>query len=155
MSETVDLVNILSIHQYLFIEYAIDDYLFLDEHFHSIYGKVQMILDHLEYISCINDEVYYLEKNLLMYLPFNYSRTHSLSHRLALTLSENTSELFSSSSNSLVNFDEIEEENDGLLPSTFFFSTTSLSIHSISNEIQPNVHHQSDHRKIVVTIRYN
>lgn len=149
VSNCSDLVNYTNTYQYLFIEYAIDDYLFLDEHFDLIYQKVLEIFNHLHHLSTINSEIYNLEKELLFYLPSNYLNqiSSSLSNRITSTLIEQTSRLFSSSYNSL-STDNDEDDNDGIMSSSFLFSSSLTSINfnnnsSITNLKQNDSYEQS------------
>ncbi len=135
VSNCSDLVNYINTYQYLFIEYAIDDYLYLDEHIDLIYQKVLRILDHLHQLPTINSEIYQLEKELLFYLPPNYSNqiSTSLSNQITSTLIEQTSRLFSSSYNFFSN-DHDEDENDCIMSPSFLFSSSPLSINSDQNK---------------------
>jgi hypothetical protein len=134
VSNCSDLVNYINTYQYLFIEYAIDDYLFLDEHFDLIYQKVLEILTHLHQLSTINSDIYTLEKELLFYLPSNYLNhiSSSLSNRITSTLIDQTSRLFSSSYNSLSN-DNDDDDNDCVMSSSFLFSSSPVSINVYNN----------------------
>ena len=58
VSNCSDIVSYINTYQYLFIEYAIDDYLFLDEHFDLIYEKVVEILEYIHQFPTINSEIY-------------------------------------------------------------------------------------------------
>jgi hypothetical protein len=136
VSNCSDLLNYINTYQYLFIEYAIDDYLFLDEHFDLIYQKVLEIFTHLHQLSTINSDIYNLEKELLFYLPSNYFNhiSSSLSNRITSTLIDQTSRLFSSSYNSLSNDnDEDDNDNDCIMSSSFLFSSSPISINVYNN----------------------
>jgi hypothetical protein len=139
VSNCSDLVIYINTYQYLFLEYAIDDYLFLDEHIDLIYEKALEILNHLHQLPTINSEIYKLEKELRYYLPSNYLNhfSSSLSNQISSTLIEQTSQLFSSSYNSLAN-DNDEDDNDCLMPSNFLFSSSPLSINFNKDKINHN-----------------
>jgi hypothetical protein len=139
VSNCSDLVIYINTYQYLFIEYAIDDYLFLDEHIDLIYQKVLEILDYLHHLPTINSEIYKLEKELRFYLPSNYLNylSSSLSNQITSTLIEQTSRLFSSSYNSLSNEND-EDDNDCVISSSFLFSSSLLSINFDENKINHN-----------------
>jgi hypothetical protein len=130
-------VNFINTYQYLFIEYAIDDYLILDEHIDLIYQKVVQILDYLHHLPTINSEIYKLEKDLLFYLPSNYSNqiSSSLLNPITSTLIEQTSRLFSSTYNSLSNDIDDDDDNDCIISSSFLFSSSPYSINSIKDKI--------------------
>jgi hypothetical protein len=146
VSNCTDLVNYINTYQYLFIEYAIDDYLYLDEHFDLIYEKVIEILQHLHDFPRINSEIYNLSKELLFYLPTNYSNriSSSLTNQIASTLIEQTSRLFSSSYNSLSN-DNDEDDNDCIMTSSYLFSSSPISIHFDNENPNLNHHENSNH----------
>ena len=145
VSDSADLVHSLTFYQHLLIEYAIDDYLFLDEHCHSVYDKVLVILDRCQRFPDINSELYHLEQTLLLYLPSTYSRTSavSLPNRVASTLIEQTSRLLSSSGNALTNHD-VDDNHDGILPSNFLFSSAQVSISLNDENDRALVHERRD-----------
>jgi uncharacterized membrane protein YidH (DUF202 family) len=125
------IVNFIAINQYLFIEYAIDDYLFLDEHFHSIYSDVFVIVGQLQHRSSINTEIYHIEQQLLTYLPRTYSIVDgfSVSHRIASTLIEQSSRLLLSIEQSIVNHHDNDDINvESVVPSSLLFSSRLLPI---------------------------
>ena len=134
VSNCTDLVNYVNTYQNFFVEYAIDDYLLLDEHFHSIYEKVLQILHDLHHSSSINSEIYKFEQDLRSYLPSTYTQriSSSLTKAITSTLIEQTSRLFSSMSNSLF-IDDDNDDNDCIMTSSFLFSTCPLSINSDKN----------------------
>jgi hypothetical protein len=145
VSHSSELVHCLTVYQEIFIEYAIDDYLFLDEHCHSIYDKVLVILDQCHHFPYINSELHHLEQTLLSHLPSNYCVPPSffLPNRIASTLIEQTSLLLSSSGNALANHD-VNDDHDGLLPSNFLFSSASVSISLNDENAIAIVHDRSD-----------
>jgi len=144
VSSCSDLVIYINTYQYLFIEYAIDDYLFLDEHINIIYEKVLEILNYIHQLPTINSDIYKFEKELRFYLPSNYlnNLSTSLSNQITLTLIEQTSRLFSSSYNSLTN-DNDEDDNDCIISSSFLFSSSLLSINFDKDKI--NHYDHSEH----------
>jgi hypothetical protein len=151
VSNCTDLVNYINTYQYLFIEYAIDDYIYLDEHIDSIYQKVLEILDYLHHFPTINSEIYKLEKELLFYLPSTYSNhiSSSLLNPITSTLIEQTSRLFSSTYNSLSN-DADDDDNDCIISSSFLFSSSPFSINSAKDKI--NHHDIYDHSRSLLQL---
>ena len=142
ISNCNDLMNYIKTYQDLFLEYAIDDYLLLDEHLHSIYEKVLRILHDLHQLTSINSEVYKFEKDLLCYLPSTYIHRISSSFTKAITttLIEQTARLFTSTSNALFLNDD-DDDNDCIITSSFLFSTCPLPINADKDEIT----HQESH----------
>ena len=145
VSNSSELVHSLSVYQHFFIEFAIDDYLFLDEHCHSVYGKVLVILNQCQHFHYTNSELYHLEQTLLSHLPSNYSTppSGSLPNRIASTLIEQTSLLLSSSGHALANHD-VDNNHDGVLPSNFLFSTAPVSISLNDENAITILHDRSD-----------
>lgn len=138
ISNCSDLVIYINTYQYLFIEYAIDDYLYLDEHIDLIYQKTLEILSHLHQLRIINSDIYKFDKELRFYLPSNYliHLSTSLSNRITSTLIQQTSRLFSSSYNSLSN--DNDDDDDCIIPSSFVFSGSLLSIYFDKDKIDSN-----------------
>ncbi|CAF1390425.1 unnamed protein product [Adineta ricciae] len=138
-----ELMNYIDTYQYLFIEYAIDDYLLLDEHFNEIYETVIKILECIRHLPTINSEIYHLDKELRLYLPSTYSR--SLSTQIVSTLIDQTSRLFSSSYNSLCNDTEDDDNSDNhntcIMSSSFLFSSSPLIINYDNNNTMINLNH--------------
>ncbi|CAF0912819.1 unnamed protein product [Rotaria sordida] len=138
VSNCSDLINCINTYQYLFIEYAIDDYFYLDEHFDLIYQNILKILNYLHNLSTINSDIYNFEKELRCYLPSNYlnyissSSSSSLSTQIASSLIDQTSQLFLSSYNSLLNNHNEDNNNnnnnDCIIPSSFLFSILPITI---------------------------
>lgn len=131
VSNCTDLMNYLQTYQDLFVEYAIDDYLLLDEHLHSIYERILRILHDLHQLTSINSDIYKFEKDLLCYLPSTYIHriTSSFSKVITSTLIEQTARLLTSTSTSLFLTDE-DDDNDCIMISSFLFSTCPLPINS-------------------------
>ena len=153
VSNCTDIVNYINTYQYLFIEYAIDDYLYLDEHFDLIYEKVVEILEYIHKFPRINCEIYNLEKELLFYLPTNYSNRilSSLSNQIASTLVEQTSRLFLSSYNSLSN-DNDEDDTDCIMTSSFLFSSSPISIYFNNDKINLNYQENPNHARSLLQL---
>lgn len=146
VSQCSDLVNCVNTFQYLFVEYAIDDFLYLDTHFNLIYEKVVEILNHLHNLTTIDSEIYHLEKKLLCYLPANYLNqiTSSLPNRIASTLIDQTSKLLLSSYDSLINnYDD--DNNESLLTSSFLFSASLMFISIDNKNTAQNQYDTSDY----------
>ncbi|CAF0765501.1 unnamed protein product [Adineta ricciae] len=143
VSNCSELMNYIDTYQYLFIEYAIDDYLLLDEHFNEIYENVIKILECIRHLPTINSEIYHLDKELRLYLPLTYSR--SLSTQIVSTLIDQTSRLFSSSYNSLSNDTEDDDNNDNhntcIMSSSFLFSSSPLIINYDNDNKMINLNH--------------
>ncbi|CAF4540933.1 unnamed protein product [Rotaria socialis] len=140
VSHCSDLVNYVNNYQYLFVEYAIDDYLYLDEQFDLIYEKTLQILRHIHNLTTINAEIYFLEQKLQFYLPSDYLNhiTSSLSNRIAATLIDQTSQLFLSSYSSLSNNHDEDGDNECTIASSLLFSTSPISINIDSNNAANN-----------------
>ncbi|CAF4422526.1 unnamed protein product [Rotaria socialis] len=140
VSHCSDLVNYVNNYQYLFVEYAIDDYLYLDEQFDLIYEKTLEILRHIHNLTTINAEIYFLEQKLQFYLPSDYLNhiTSSLSNRIAATLIDQTSQLFLSSYSSLSNNHDEDGDNECTIASSLLFSTSPISINIDSNNAANN-----------------
>lgn len=141
ISNCSDLVDFINTYQSLFIEYALDDYLSLDEHFDCIFGRSLQILSQLHQLPTITSEIYKLEKTLLLHLPSVYSMhyTTSLSNQITSTLIDQTSRLFASTYNSFPNENERDEDdNDCIVSSSFLFSSLLISIQTGQNHVQPN-----------------
>ncbi|CAF3349216.1 unnamed protein product [Rotaria sp. Silwood1] len=145
VSNCSDLVNCINTYQYLFIEYAIDDYFYLDEHFDLIYQNVLKILNYLHSLSTINSDIYNFEKELRCYLPSTYLNhiSSSLSNQIASSLIDQTSQLLLSSYNSLLN-NHNEDNNDCIISSSFLFSTSPIRI-NIDNYNAPKKHNDKNH----------
>ncbi|CAF1263942.1 unnamed protein product [Adineta steineri] len=145
VSNCSDLVNYINTYQYLFIEYAVDDYFILDEHFNLIYEKVIQIINQMHNLSTINSEIYNLEKELRSYLPSYYLNqiSFSLSNQITSTLIEQTSRLFSSSYNSLTNENDDDDDNNNcIMSSSFLFSSSPISINFDDNNITNRNHNE-------------
>lgn len=136
VSNCTDLMNYMKTYQDLFLEYAVDDYLLLDEHLHSIYEKVLRILHDLHQLTSINSDIYKFEKDLLCYLPSTYIHriSSSFSKAITTTLIEQTARLFTSASNALFLNDD-DDDNDCIIISSFLFSTCPLSINADKDEL--------------------
>ena len=136
VSNCSDLVNYINTYQYFFIEYAIEDYLYLDEHIDLIFQKTIQILQQLHQLPTINSDIYKLEKELRFYLPSIYSNQlpSSLINRISSTLIEQTSRLFSSTYNSLSNEIDDDDDNDCIISSSFLFSSLPVSINLNKNQ---------------------
>ncbi|CAF2316959.1 unnamed protein product [Rotaria sp. Silwood2] len=143
VSNCSDLVNCINTYQNLFIEYAIDDYFYLDEHFDLIYQNVLKILNYLHNLPTINSDIYNLEKELLCYLPSNYLNhiSSSLSNQIASSLIDQTSQLLLSSYNSLLN-NHKDDNNDCIISSSSLFSTSPIAI-NIDNSNRPKNHNDN------------
>ncbi|CAF1096830.1 unnamed protein product [Rotaria magnacalcarata] len=139
VSHCSDLVYCVNNYQCLFVEYAIDDYLYLDEQFDLIYEKTLEILRHIHNLTTINAEIYFLEQKLQCYLPSDYLNhiTSSLSNRIAATLIDQTSQLFLSSYSSLSNNHD-EDNNECAIASSLLFSTSPISINIDSSNATNN-----------------
>lgn len=129
VSNCSHLINYININQYVFIEYAIDDYLYLDENFDLIYQKVFEILNHLNSLTKTNVQIYNLEKTLQSYLPSTYLNEFSsaLSSQITSTLIEQTSQIFMSSYDLLSNNLD-DDNNDSVMSSSFLFSSLPIFI---------------------------
>ncbi|UJR25457.1 hypothetical protein I4U23_006804 [Adineta vaga] len=141
VSNCSNLVNYIDTYQYLFIEYAIDDYLLLDEHLNIIYEKILEILEYFHQFPTINSDIYHLQKELRSHLPTTYlQRLSSLSTQITSTLIDQTSRLFSSSYNSLTNEnDDVDTIDNCVMPLSFLFSSSLLLIHSDNNNSMINM----------------
>ena len=124
VSNCSDLFVFVNENREIFLDLSIDDFLFLDEHFHEVFMKIVQILNRFNNFSQINVELFELEENLLFFLPSNYRSliSSSVSHRLASTLIEATSQFFTSASKK-INENSIE-----------LFSSSPSFINSSKNE---------------------
>ena len=147
VSDCSNLMNCVHTYQYLFIEHAIDDYFSLDEHFDLIYERVLEILDHLYHLSTINSDIYSLGKELLYYLPSNYSNriSSSFSTQIVSSLIQRTAQLFSSSSSNSQTDNNENDENECVLSPSKLFSSSSISI-NIDIHQANKLHDDSCHR---------
>lgn len=144
ISNCTNLVDYVNTCQDLFLEYALDDYLSLDEHFDLIFNKSLQILEQIHHLSKINSEIYRFEKELVSYLPSNYSNQYqsTIITQITTTLIDQTSHLFSSTYQSLSNENQIhdDDDNDCIISSSFLFSCVPLSIHTDRQQTQSNDH---------------
>lgn len=79
-------------HRELLIDCAIDDFLFLDDHFDTVQHKTTQIIDNLNQFSTINSDLYLIETQLCHYFPATRS---NLRNRLVSTLIEESCLLLS------------------------------------------------------------
>ena len=134
VSHSSDLVHCIDQHDHLLIEYALDDYLYLDEHLNDLYERVLIILDHLCHWPFVNFDTHYLEKHLRRYLPHTYrpAPSPSLAYRIGSTLIDRTSRLCASSYSVPSNDhddDGDDDDHDSIIPSSGLLSSTPVSIH--------------------------
>lgn len=142
VSNCTNLVNYINTYQHLFIEYAFDDYLSLDEHFDLIFTKSLQILERIHDLPIINSEIYNFEKQLISYLPSNYSNQYQsiIITQITSTLIDQTSRLFSSTYQSLANENQTHDDNDNdcVISASFLFSCVPLSIQNEKHKSQLN-----------------
>ena len=134
VSHSSNLVDCIDQHDYLLIEYAFDDYLYLDEHLSDLYDRVLLIIDHLCRLPFVNVDTYHLEKHLRRYLPHTYrpACSPSLPSRIGSTLIDRTSRLCAASF-SVPSNDHDDGDHESIIPSSGLLSRTPVSI-SLNDE---------------------